>query len=341
MKTWIDGNLVMQDDQNTPRQPKTVEMQLQAGRRYAIRIEQNPGTGPIMALRWTRIDPDALAHAVEAARKADVVVAVVGITSALESEETQINIPGFQGGDRTSMDLPAEEEAILEAVKKTGKKMAVVLMNGSALSVNWAAKNADAILDAWYSGEEGGTAIGQTLSGANNPAGRLPVTFYKSVDDLPPFDDYSMANRTYRYFKGAPLYPFGFGLSYTKFTYTGLKLSAPRLAAGGNLGVDVTVKNSGTRAGDEVAQLYLSFPKLPEMPIRALRGFQRLSLRPGESRRIHFELAPRDLSSVMPDGDRMVTPGAYRLTVGGGQACAGAASVAATFAVTGQATLPP
>jgi beta-glucosidase len=315
-------------------------MQLEQGRRYAIRIEQNPGTGPIIALRWTRIDPDALAHAVEAARNADVVVAVVGITSALESEETQIDIPGFKGGDRTSLDLPAEEHAILEAVKKTGKPMAVVLMNGSALAVNWAAANADAILDAWYPGEEGGTAIGQTLSGDNNPAGRLPVTFYKSVADLPPFEDYDMANRTYRYFKGTPLYPFGHGLSYTRFAYSGLKLSSADLRAGGNLGVDVTVRNTGKLAGDEVAQLYLSFPDAPGMPVRALRGFQRISLKPGESREVHFDLSSRDLSSVTEAGARIVAPGAYRLTVGGGQPGAGVASVAANFIVTGQTTLP-
>jgi len=339
-KMWIDGKLVAEDNQSNPRQPKAVEMRLEQGRRYAIRIEQNPGTGPIIALRWTRIDPDALAHAVEAAKNADVVVAVVGITSALESEETQIDIPGFKGGDRTSLDLPAEEQAILEAVKKTGKPMAVVLMNGSALAVNWAAANADAILDAWYPGEEGGTAIGQTLSGDNNPAGRLPVTFYKSVNDLPPFDDYSMANRTYRYFKGKPLYPFGHVLSYTRFAYSGLKLSAATLAAGGNLGVDVTVKNTGKLAGDEVAQLYLSFPSAPGMPVRALRGFQRVSLKPGESRTLHFDLSPRDLSSVTAAGARIVAPGAYRLSVGGGQPGASVASVAGGFTVTGQSALP-
>jgi beta-glucosidase len=216
----------------------------------------------------------------------------------------------------------------------------VVLMNGSALSVNWAAANADAILDAWYPGEEGGTAIGQTLSGDNNPAGRLPVTFYKSVADLPPFDDYSMANRTYRYFKGAPLYPFGHGLSYTRFAYSGLRPSTAKLAAGDSLGVDVTVKNTGKVAGDEVAQLYLSFPAAPGMPVRALRGFQRVSLAPGESRKVHFDLGPRDLSSVTAAGARIVAPGTYRLTVGGGQPGKGVASAATSFTVTGQTALP-
>ncbi len=340
VKFWVDGKLVAEDNPAATRAPKTAELRLEAGRKYAIRIEQTPGAFPLLQFRWTKFDPDALAHAVAAVRKADVVVAVVGITSALEGEEMQVNIPGFSGGDRTSLDLPKEEEDLLKAVKATGRKMAVVLMNGSALSVNWAAKNADAILDAWYSGEEGGTAIGQTLSGENNPAGRLPVTFYKSVADLPAFEDYSMANRTYRYFRGAPLYAFGHGLSYTRFSYGGLKLSSAALQAGGTLGVDVTVKNSGKLAGDEVAELYLGFPQAPGMPVRALRGFRRITLNAGESRTLHFDLSPRDLSSVTAAGMRIVAPGAYRLTVGGGQPGTGAPVVAAGFNVAGQATLP-
>ena len=178
----------------------------------------------------------------------------------------EVAVPGFKGGDRTSLDLPKEEEDLLEAVKTTGKPLVVVLMNGSALSVNWANENANAILDAWYSGEEGGTAIAQTLAGVNNPAGRLPVTFYKGVEQLPPFEDYSMKNRTYRYFEGQPLYPFGYGLSYSKFEYSNLKLSATTLNAGDPLTVDADVKNASERDGDEVVQLYLSFPKSPDAP---------------------------------------------------------------------------
>jgi beta-glucosidase len=278
---------------------------------------------------------------VAAARQADVVIAVVGITSQLEGEEMNVNLPGFKGGDRTSLDLPAEEEDLLKAVKATGKKLAVVLMNGSALSVNWAASHADAILEAWYPGEEGGTAVGQTLAGDNNPGGRLPVTFYRSVEDLPSFEDYSMANRTYRYFKGKPLYGFGHGLSYTKFAYSKLKLSSAKMQAGGNLGVDVTVRNSGGRYGDEVAQLYLSFPQAPGTPIRALRGVRRVALQAGESRTLHFDLTPRDLSSVTEAGDRVVAAGAYRLTVGGGQPGTGAPGMTMNFTIAGQVTLPP
>ena len=159
-------------------------------------------------------------------------------------------------------------------------------MNGSALAVNWANDHANAILEAWYSGEEGGTAIAQTLAGVNNPGGRLPVTFYKGVEQLPEFEDYAMKNRTYRYFAGEPLYPFGYGLTYSKFEYSNLKLSSPELQAGNPLAVDVDVKNSGQRAGDEVVELYISFPKLPGAPLRALRGFTRVHLGAGEVRHV-------------------------------------------------------
>jgi beta-glucosidase len=251
-----------------------------------------------------------------------------------------VNIPGFKGGDRTSLDMPADEQKVLEAVKQTGKPLVLVMMNGSALSVNWAATNADAIVEAWYPGQEGGTAIAQTLSGANNPSGRLPVTFYTGVDQLPAFGDYSMANRTYRYFKGKPLYPFGYGLSYTHFSYGKISLSQARLKAGASLSVDVTVRNDGKLAGDEIAQLYLSFPNAPGMPIRALRGFGRVSLAPGETRKVHFDLDARDLSSVDTAGKRSVIPGVYRISVGGGQPGTGAPITESTVTVSGSHPLP-
>lgn len=230
---------------------------------------------------------------------------------------------------------------MLEAARKATKKpLVVVLYNGSALSVNWAAKHADAILEAWYGGQSAGTAIADILSGAYNPSGRLPVTFYKSVKDLPPFEDYSMANRTYRYFTGKPLYPFGHGLSYTTFRYAGLKLSAPTVKAGDTLGVDVGVTNTGKRAGDEVAQLYIAFPKTPGMPLRALRGLQRVTLQPGETRMVHFDLKPRDLSSVTEAGAIEVQPGKYALSVGGGQRGDTKAIAATTFTIEGEQTLP-
>ena len=213
-------------------------------------------------------------------------------------------------------------------------------MNGSAMAVNWANQNANAILEAWYPGEEGGTAIAETLAGVNNPAGRLPVTFYKSVDDLPPFEDYSMKGRTYRYFEGQPLYPFGYGLSYSQFAYSNLKLSAAKLKAGASLEVDADVRNTSQVAGDEVAELYLSFPKTPSAPIRALRGFKRVHLAPGETQRVHFGLDPRDLSCVNEAGDHVVAAGVYRIHVGGGQPGAGVPGVEAQLSIEGGLKLP-
>ena len=179
---------------------------------------------PHAELIWAKVNNAPSPEAIAAAKNADVVIAVVGITSQLEGEEMPVSEPGFLGGDRTSIDLPQPEEDLVEAVAATGKPLAVVLMNGSALAVNWINEHANAVLDAWYPGEEGGAAVAETLSGKNNPAGRLPVTFYKGVDQLPNFEDYGMANRTYRYFNGKPLYPFGYGLSYTKFSYSDLSV---------------------------------------------------------------------------------------------------------------------
>ena len=340
-RLWIDGKLVVDISNPRQRAPKTATLTLEAGHKYPVKIERDLARAPLaFKFVWGELTDNPLQRAVAAAKKADIVIAVVGITSQLEGEEMYVNVPGFIGGDRTSLDLPAEEQKVLDSVKATKKPLVVVLMNGSALAVNWSVKNADAIVDAWYSGEEGGTAIGETLSGANDPAGRLPVTFYTGVNQLPPFEDYSMANRTYRYFKGKPLYPFGYGLSYTKFAYSGLALSMERLKAGEPLGVDVDVKNVGKRDGDEVAELYLAFPKVPGTPTRALRGMQRVHLAPGETQHLHFDLKPRDLSSVTEAGDIKVQGGDYALSVGGGQRGTTKAIAAKGFKIEGEQTLP-
>jgi beta-glucosidase len=252
----------------------------------------------------------------------------------------KVDVPGFRGGDRTSLSLPAEEEALLGALKGAGKPLVVVLMNGSALAVNWANDHANAILEAWYSGEEGGTAIAQTLAGVNNPGGRLPVTFYKGVEQLPEFEDYAMKNRTYRYFEGQPLYSFGYGLTYSKFEYNNLKLSNPELEAGSPLAVDLDVNNAGQRAGDEVVELYLSFPKLPGAPLRALRGFTRVHVGAGETRHLRLTLQPRDLSYVNEAGDRIVGAGAYVITAGGGQPGTTAAQADVKLSIRGEQKLP-
>jgi beta-glucosidase len=291
-------------------------------------------------LLWTPMNNAPDPAAVAAAKNADVTIAVVGITSRLEGEEMPIEQPGFLGGDRTSLDMPKQEEELVQAVAATGKPLVVVLMNGSALGVNWEKAHANAILEAWYSGEEGGTAIAETLSGKNNPAGRLPVTFYKDVHQLPNFEDYSMQGRTYRYFEGEPLWPFGYGLSYTTFSYANLTLPGAPINAGDPLNASVTVTNTGKLAGDEVVELYLKFPNVAGAPIRALRGFQRVHLEPGASQTVAFHLNPRDLSMVTEIGDIVVPEGKYTLSVGGRQPGTGAPTVSADFEVKGQIMLP-
>ena len=247
---------------------------------------------------------------------------------------------GFKGGDRIAIDLPKPEEDLLEAVTATGKPVVLVLANGSALAVNWANEHVNAIVDSWYAGEEGGAAVAETLSGKNNPAGRLPVTFYTGLDQLPAFEDYGMQNRTYRYFKGKPLYPFGYGLSYTTFAYGDLALPKVAIHAGDPLTAEVKVTNTGKREGDEVAQLYLSFPSVAGAPLRALRSFKRVHLKPGESQTVRFELKDRDLSMVSEAGEPMIAEGGYTVSIGGGQPDTGAPSVKGTFQVVGAKTLP-
>jgi len=338
-RLWLDGKLVVDDSVLHDPNPQLATLSLEKGQRYAVKVEYQAG-GRVTKLIWLPMSRDPLVEAVAAARQADVVVAVVGITSKLEGEEMKVDVPGFRGGDRTSLNLPAEEEALLGALKGSGKPLVVVLMNGSALAVNWANDHANAILEAWYSGEEGGTAIAETLSGGNNPAGRLPVTFYKGTEQLPDFEDYAMKNRTYRYFTGEPLYGFGHGLSYSTFEYTGMRLSNASLTAGNPLDVEVDIKNAGKRDGDEVAELYISFPKLPGAPLRALRGFARVHLKAGEQKHVKLTLSPRDLSFVNEAGDRFVSTGDYLITVGGGQPGTGAPHAESHLLIQGEQKLP-
>jgi beta-glucosidase len=338
-RLWLDDKPVVTDSALHDPTSLTQTLHLEKGHRYAVKIEYTRG-GFGTKFVWLNVIADPIAEAVAAARQADVAIAVVGITSQLEGEEMKVEVPGFKGGDRTSLDLPKQEEDLLEALKRTGKPLIVVLMNGSALSVNWAKAHANAILDAWYSGEEGGTAIAQTLAGTNNPAGRLPVTFYTGVAQLPPFEDYAMKNRTYRYFEGTPLYPFGYGLSYSQFSYSNLKLSTEQLNAGEPLTVEADVKNISDRDGDEVVELYLSFPKSPIAPIRALRGFTRVSVAAGATQHLQFVLNARDLSEVNDKGDRVVAPGAYSITVGGGQPGTAALTAEKEFSISGEKALP-
>ena len=313
--------------------PTLKTVQLEAGKRYPIKVVTEARVLAGIGLLWKRVVDDPLGRMRAAAAGSDVVVAVVGLTSDLEAEEAPVEVPGFKGGDKTSLDLLADQQALLEAARATGKPLVVVVMNGSPVNLAWAKQHAAAIIEAWYPGQSGGLAIGNVIAGHANPAGRLPLTFYRSVEDLPPFDDYDMRGRTYRYFEGEPVYPFGHGLSYTSFAYAPLKLQPAAAGAHEGLKVVTEVRNTGRRAGDEVAQLYLDFPDVEGLPRIALRGFQRVHLAPGERRVLEFDLDPRALSAVTPEGQRQVFAGNYRVFVGGGQPGTGAPGRDAAFKV--------
>jgi beta-glucosidase len=305
----------------------------------AIRLEwQHSGQDQGIHLQWIAPADAQLAEARQAVDGADAVVAFVGLSPDLEGEELKVDVPGFLGGDRTDIGLPAPQQRLLEAVAASGKPVIVVLMSGSAVAMTWAKEHADAILVAWYPGEQGGTAIAQTLAGTMNPGGRLPVTFYRDAGDLPPFIDYGMKGRTYRYFGGDPLYAFGDGMSLTTFTYGTPTLSSTQIKAGDSLDVDVRLRNAGSRDGDEVVQVYLAYPDAPDAPHRALVAFQRVGLAAGRDRVVHFHLDPRALSLVDANGARAVRAGRYQLFIGGKQP--GAAQVPETFTIAGHADLP-
>jgi beta-glucosidase len=319
-RLYVEGKLVI-DDWNERRggvAVRTVALDLEAGRAYDLRLEYFEAVRDAsIRLGWTRPGAkEPFAEALDAARSADVVVFVGGLSPEVEGEEMRVAYPGFQGGDRTSLALPESQETLLKALHDTGKPVVLVLLAGSAIAVDWAERSLPAILFAWYPGQDGGSAVADVLFGDTNPAGRLPVTFYASVDQLPPFDDYDMKGRTYRYFEGRPLYPFGYGLSYSRFQYSGLGLSKSSVGPDGTVDVSVSVRNAGSRDGDEVVQLYVRAidPPVP-MPRKELRGFRRIHLRAGEERRVTFPLVPtRDLAYYDETirGPR-VAPGEYEV----------------------------
>jgi len=311
---------------------------------HAIRIEYTHKArlfGAGVTLNWKpTIDAEREA-AVSAANQADVVVAFVGLSPELEGEEMPVHVEGFDGGDRSSIELPAVQQKMLEALSATDKPLVVVLMNGSALAADWAKQHANAIVEAWYPGEEAGTAIAEVLTGKINPGGRLPVTFYAGTKDLPAFDDYSMSNRTYRYFHGTPLWGFGYGLSYSKFKWTNLELSTKTLDAGLPLAVDADVENISGVTGDVVSELYLTPPVTLSSPQLTLVGFERTTLAPHGKQHIHFTLNARALSTVDTGGKRAVRAGDYTLSLGGSQpAESGGASIAKSFTIRNNKELP-
>jgi beta-glucosidase len=289
--------------------------------------------------KWAAPAQAQLDEAVAAAKQSDVVIAFVGLDAQLEGEEMDVKIDGFAGGDRTKIGLPAAQQNLLEAVAATRKPVIVVLQSGSAVALPWAKEHAAAVLEAWYPGVEGGTAIARTLAGLNNPAGRLPVTFYQSVDDLPAFTEYSFKNRTYRYYTGKPEWGFGYGLSYSNFTYSPVTLSSSVLKAGEALAATVSVTNSSALAGDEVVEAYLKTPQAGG-PIHSLAAFERVHLQAGETRAVTLHFDPRALSSVDEKGERSVLPGKYQLTLAGAQPEEAKAKSEITFTITGTQPLP-
>jgi beta-glucosidase len=325
------------------KEPQTTfQAHFEGTKAHAFRLEyvhNAPLFGAGATLSWKPPVDVMRKEAVRVAQQADIVVAFVGLSPNLEGEEMPIQVPGFSGGDRTDIGLPRAQQDLLEALSATGKPLVVVLLNGSALAVNWAAEHANAILEAWYPGEEGGTAIAETLAGKNNPGGRLPVTFYASLNQLPPFEDYSMQGRTYRYFKGTPLYAFGYGLSYASFAYSNLKPFTDELEAGLPLLVEADVRNTSGIPGDEVVEFYLEYPQSPSAPLRALKAFRRIHLAPGETRHFAIEFDARDLSQVTEAGEHQIVAGTYSVFVGGSQPAEGVPGAKATFQIKGNMRL--
>ena len=320
-RLYVDNRLVLDAWQTTSRlQSKSAFLDLQAGRAYDIRLEYFQDTRDAeVRLGWKLPGfKPPFAEALDAARAADAIVFAGGLTGDVEGEEMKVNYPGFAGGDRTDLRLPATQEKLLEALQATGKPVVLVLTGGSALAIDWAQAHIPAILMAWYPGQRGGSAVADVLFGDVSPAGRLPVTFYKG-GALPAFDDYSMKGRTYRYFEGEPLYPFGYGLSYTSFRYSHLSLDHSSIARDGTLNARVRVKNVGGRAGDEVVQLYVRPPdtRYPR-PRKELRGFRRIPLQAGEEQQVSFTLKPdRDTTRYdVKSKTYVVDPGRYEVQIG-------------------------
>ncbi len=299
---------------------------------FRLEYSHSGEEGGGLLLKWQAPADAQLNEAVAVAKNADAVIAFVGLSPQLEGEEMPIKIEGFAGGDRTSIDLPAAQQKLLEAVSAMGKPVIVVSLSGSALALGWARDHAAAVLQSWYPGVAGGEAIARTLAGLNNPAGRLPVTFYAGTGDLPPFTDYSMKSRTYRYYAGTPLWGFGYGLSYSSFRYGALRLSSRELTVNEPLRATVHVTNTSKRAGDEVVEAYVKTPQAGG-PIHALAGFERVHLAAGESRDVALTLNPRSLSSVDDGGNRSLLAGIYQITIAGAQPQDAPSKAAARFTV--------
>lgn len=318
---YLDDKLVKDyEDEHHPR--KEYEMvKLVAGKKYKIKLEyfQNKTEYSLMRLLWSTPKTNLQQQAIDVAKTSDVVILCMGLSPLLEGEEMKVKVEGFAGGDRVDIKLPDTQTELIKEIYKLGKPTILVLLNGSALAFNWENQNIPAILEAWYPGQAGGTAIADILFGDYNPAGRLPVTFYKSIEQIPEFDNYDMRGKTYRYFNGTPLYEFGYGLSYTTFEYQ-MVSATNKVKAGQNINVKVKVKNTGKLAGDEVVQLYVSLPESKlTVPVRSLQGFKRIHLKAGETKEVSFTLKPDQFSATDDQGISKVLPGKVMISVGGKQ----------------------
>ncbi len=320
-RIWVNDQLII-DAWNVDWRPVIASgaVDLQAGKIYRLKIEAfQRGEQGNEQLVWSLPSNANVESAISVAKHSDAVVFVGGLTAQVEGEEMPVPLPGFSGGDRTDLSLPLVQRELLKKLYATGKPVIVVLMNGSALAVNEEDAKATAIIEAWYPGGQGGEAIASLLAGDFSPAGRLPVTFYKSLEQLPAFSDYSMANRTYRYHTGEVLYPFGYGLSYSKFSYDDMQISPKQWNASGSVSVSVDVTNTGAMDADEVVQLYAARKDIDGSPVRTLVGFERIHIAKGKTKKITFTLDDRSLSTVNADGQRALVPGTVSLWVGGGQ----------------------
>ena len=338
VRLFVNDSLLVEFSDRHVVLPRWADLDLEADRDYDIRVEyRDRRADAIIELVWMKPEPRLREEALEAAEQSDAIVMMMGLSPRLEGEEMRVEVPGFAGGDRLNIQLPTIQKDLIQAVTALGKPVVLVLLNGSAVAVNWAAEHVPAIVEAWYPGQAAGPAIADVLFGDYNPAGRLPVTFYKSVDQLPPFTDYNMAGKTYRYFDGDPLFPFGHGLSYSTFAYDNLELPS-EVRAGEDVVISVDVENTGSAAGEEVVQLYVTdVDASVPVPIRSLQGFTRVFLEPGERKSVSFTLAPRQLSLISAEWQRVVEPGVFEISVGGKQpGFSGIADASTTGIATGR-----
>jgi len=319
VKLKVDGKEVASFTNRHGTRKVSHTMAVEAGRGYQLEISYEPLRNEAqLHFDLGFKDEVDIRQSVEKVKDADVVIFVGGISPSLEGEEMGVELPGFRGGDRTDIELPAVQRELITALHRAGKKIVMVNCSGSPVALVPEAERCEAILQAWYPGQEGGTAVAEVLFGDYNPAGRLPVTFYRDLSQLPDFEDYSMQGRTYRYLQQEPLFPFGHGLSYTSFQYGKPMLDKERVAAGQSVKLTVPVTNSGRRDGDEVVQLYLRKVGDAAGPLKTLRSFQRLFIPAGETAEVTFELGEKELEwwdeSIQSVGS---CPGEYEIMVGG------------------------